>query len=124
MLSKSYTIVEEDLPLYCFAQGKYDCRISLTILLGACILFSLTYTCLSRIQVFQPAGHLPDVELSCWACNKNLLVPHFAGLCGALISKCLHFLYYINIGSCIYLPAAVVFLHLKDLEWVNQVITS
>lgn len=71
MLSKSYPRVEEDLPFYGIAQGSYDCRISLTVLVGACILFSLTYPCLSRIQVFQSAGHLSGVDLSCWACNKN-----------------------------------------------------
>lgn len=50
---------------------RYDCRISLTILLGACILLPLTYTCLSRIQVVQSTGHIPGLDLCCWVCNKN-----------------------------------------------------
>lgn len=70
-VSEPYTTAEEDLPFYGIAQGSCGCRTSLTILLGACIFFSLTYTRLSRTQVFQSAGHLPGVDSSRWACNKN-----------------------------------------------------
>lgn len=70
-VSKSYTRVEEDPALTVLHRESHDCRPSLTRLLGACVLFSLTYTCLSRIQVFQPAGHLPGVDLSRWTCNKS-----------------------------------------------------
>ena len=70
MLSKSYSWGRSSILWYCTGKVWLQDQ-SNYILLGACTLFSLTYTCLSRIQVFQSAGHLPGVDLSCWACNKN-----------------------------------------------------